>query len=247
MAILLGLLLALAQDEDAARNQAAAARDKALSILEGSAGVTSVNYAGSDGKYKVLIVVRDYIAKDDARKKLGSMEKVEGVPIHWTVTRTTYVNASNQTIAMAPETATDNPDKPVDVKPIPKPSRTTETPADIPDCDIVRAQLGLPALHRPVGGTSWKSWVPCQVWRRSVQSSGGGHTYLYTKHRPGCPFQDGLASEVYREGFLYPFEIRGSDSNWAAGVKQDLAAKFPRPMPPMTPKQGYYRPDTPTK
>lgn len=242
MNLLLCLVLALAQDEDAARNKASEARTKCATLLEGVDGVTSVNYAGSESKYRLLIVVRDYIVKDAAKKKIGG-DAYEGVPVSWTVTRSTYVSPANQTIAMAPEMPAENPDKPVEVKQLPR----NVAYSDIPDCDIVRAQLGLPALHRMVGGGSWKSWIPCQVWRRSVQSSGGGHTYLYTKHRPGCPFQDGLASQVYREGFLYPFEIRGSDSNWAAGVAQDLDSKFPPPAPMMQPKTGYYRRDTPTR
>jgi hypothetical protein len=246
MTLALWMLLALAQDEDAVRNRVAETRTKCVTLLDGVDGVTSVNFAGSESKYRLLISVRDYIAKDAAKKKIGG-DAYEGVPILWTVTRTVFTKPETQTIAMPQAPAAENPDKPVEVKPLPKTPSAASADPDIPDCDIVRAQLGLPALHRMVGGVSWKSWVPCQVWRRSVQSSGGGHTYLYTKHRPGCPFQDGLASDVYREGFLYPFEIRGSDLNWQWGVAQDLAAKFPRPMPAMTPKTGYYRRDTPTR
>jgi hypothetical protein len=87
---------------------------------------------------------------------------------------------------------------------------------------------------------------PLPVWLRAVQGPGGGHSYLYTKHRPGCPFQDGLASQVYREGFLYPTELRGSDSSWVRQVAQDLDSKFPMPPPPMVPKSTPYRPDVPT-
>src|SRR6185295_11943674 len=233
MNMVLCLLLALAQDEELARTRAAEVRVKCANLLDDVSGVTSVNYAGSEAKYRLLIVVREYIAKDAAKKKLGSDAAYDGVPILWTVARTSYTTPATQTIAMPQEPAPENPDKPVEVKPLPKRTTPATVNPDIPDCDIVRAQVGLPALHRMVGGSSWKSWVPCQVWRRSVQSTGGGHTYLYTKHRPGCPYQDGLYSEVYREGFLYGFEIRGSDSNWAAGVKQDLDAKFPKPPPMM--------------
>jgi len=245
-ALLLGPSLQ-SQDDDTvalARSKAIDVRARCITLLDGIDGVSSINYAGSGGDYRLLIAVRDYSAKQAARRKTGG-DTWEGLPIMWTVTNpgAGLTSASTRTVAAPPETA-GGPDAP------PPAARPTPAPAppgpDVP-CDIIREQMGLPPIHHMVGGSSWKSWIPCKVWLRAVQGSAGGHSYLYTKHRPGCPFQDGLASAVYREGFLYPWELRGSDSSWTRQVAQDLDAKFPPPPPPMRPKTTPYRPDTPTK
>jgi hypothetical protein len=221
----------LAAEEDAAavaREKAGEIRARCITRLDGVAGVSSVNYAGSGTDYRLLIVVQTYFAKAVAREKIGG-DAWEGMGIHWTV-------LSNQTVA-APAPA---PTPPPATQPEAPP---TSTPSTEPDCDIVRAQLGLAPMRHPVGGTSWKSWVPCKVWLRSVNGPGGGHSYLHAKHRPGCVYQNGLVSPVVREGFLTPNEIRGSDVSWWRQVGQDLGNQFPPPAPPMQPKTGSYRRD----
>ena len=243
---LLSVPLVRSQDEEAAaaRGKAIDVRSRCVTLLDNVDGVTSVNYAGTGSDYRLLISVRDYTAKQAARRKTGG-DTWEGMPILWTVT-----NAGvTRTIAAGPDGAPQDAPNPQDPGPAPKPPAQTLPAPDFPDCDILRAQLGLPPVRHPVGAGSYKSWIPCKVWLRAVQGPAGGHSYLYTKHRPGCPFQDGLASAVYREGFLYPFEIRGSDSSWVRQVAQDLDSKFPPPPPPMVPKSTPYRPDTsvPTK
>ncbi len=244
-----GLAIPATAQEEAAlsRERATEAKAKCVSLLEGVDGVSSVNYAGSGTDFRLLIVVRDYAAKLAARQKLGGGETFEGVKVMWTIA------GSGAGLVQAVPTNLAPPDngaqpKPPAVPPAPPPgaNEPAPVPAGEPDCDIIRAQLGLKALRHPVGGNSWKSWTPCQVWLRAVQGPGGGHSYLYTKHRPGCIYQDGLYSEVYREGFLYPTELRGSDSSWSRQVSQDLEHKFPKPPPPMQPKSGPYRRDTPT-
>lgn len=232
---------ASAQDEDGAamaRIRATDARARCVTLLDDVDGVTSVSYAGSGIDYRLMIVVRDHPARLAALKKLGG-DRCEGLPVLWTVTQKTFTRPGTTTIAAMPESAPGAP--------APRATRDGTTGPSIPDCDIIRAQHGLPAVRRPVGGSSWRSWIPCKVWLRAVQGAGGGHSYLYTKHRPGCVFQDGLTSEVYREGFLYPTELRGSDSLWARQVAQDLAHKFPAPPPPMRPKSGPVRPEVPSE
>jgi len=252
---LLAVVLALvagpslrSQDDAAAlaHSKAIDVKSRCVTLLDGVEGVTSVNYAGSGGEYRLLISVRDYTAKQAARRKIGG-DTWEGLSILWTVTNTgVYTSPSNRTIAAPAETPAQDPATPQEPPPPARPAPPPATAPDIPDCDIVRAQYGLPPVRHMVGNGSWKSWIPCKVWLRAVQGAAGGHSYLYTKHRPGCPFQDGLASAVYREGFLYPTELRGSDSSWQRQVAQDLDSKFPKPPPPMVPKTTPYRPDVPT-
>jgi len=221
-----------------ARERAGEIRARCVTRLDGVPGITSVSYAGSGTDYRLLISVQDYIAKAAVRQKLGG-DSWEGLAILWSV-------ASTQTVA-APREEPARTDKPRAPAPPPATKPEPAPPAEEPDCDIVRAQLGLPALHRPVGGTSWKSWVPCKVWLRSVAGPGGGHSYLYAKHRPGCGYQDGLVSRVVREGFLTPTELRGSDVSWWRQVGQDVENKFTPPPPPMTPKTTPYRRDAPVE
>lgn len=249
LAALAALPLPLAgQDEEAAamaRIRATDARARCVTLLDAVEGVTGVNYAGSGVDYRLMIVVRDYAVKAAAQRKLGG-DSCEGMPILWTVTNKTFTTPGTTTIAAPLEPAPAPAAAPKPQEAAAKPSQQGPMGPDVPDCDIVRAQYGLPSVRRPVGGSSWKSWIPCKVWLRAVQGAGGGHSYLYTKHRPGCMFQDGLASAVYREGFLYPTELRGSDSLWAGQVAQDLAHKFPAPPPPMQPKSGPVRKEVPS-
>jgi hypothetical protein len=227
-----------AEDEAAAvaRERAGEIRARCVTRLDGVPGVTSVSYAGSGTDYRLLISVQDYLAKAAVRQKLGG-DSWEGLAVLWSVT-------STQTVT-APKEEPERPPTPAPPPPATKPEPAS--PDAEPDCDIVRAQLGLPPLHRPVGGTSWKSWVPCKVWLRSVAGPGGGHSYLYAKHRPGCAYQDGPVSRVVREGFLTPTELRGSDVSWWRQVGQDVANKFPPPPPPMIPKTTFYRRDAPVE
>lgn len=240
-----------AQEEEAvamAKIRATDVRARCVTALDAVDGVTGVNYAGSGIEYRLMIVVRDYPAKLAAQKKIGG-DSFEGLPVLWTVVNKSFTRPETMTIAINPE-ATAKPaasaPTPKPVEPVARAARDGSSAPEIPDCDIVRAQYGLKAVRRPVGGSSWKSWIPCKVWLRAVQGPGGGHSYLYTKHRPGCVFQDGLASAVYREGFLYPTELRGSDSLWADQVAQDLDHKFPPPAPPMQRKSGPVRPEVPS-
>lgn len=233
----LALALCPATQDELPQIQVADIRARCLTRLDGIPGIISVGYVGSGTNYRILIVLRDYTAKLAAREKLGG-DKWEGLPVLWSVT-------STATVVAPPAAPVDDP-KPTDPPPAVSKAPLPAAANGEPDCDIVRSQMGLPAMRRPVGGNSWKSWIPCKVWLRSVVGAGGGHSYLYTKHRPGCGYRDGLASEVYREGFLYPTELRGSDRNWWGQVAQDLQHKFPAPPPPMQPKTTPYRRDVAT-
>jgi len=236
---MIGLLAILAAatltaDEDpaaVARERAGESKSRCVILLSTVPGVNSVSYAGSGTEYRLLIAVQDYPAKVAARQKIGG-DAWEGLAIIWSVSSAATVAAPRE-----------EPKRPEPQPPSTKPQPPAQGGQPEPDCDIVRAQLGLPPMRHPVGGTSWKSWVPCKVWLRSVAGPGGGHSYLYTKHRPGCGYQDGLISPVVREGFLTPTELRGSDVSWWRQVGQDLGNKFPPPAPAMIPKTTPYRRD----
>ena len=237
MLLLLAMLATVSTEDEAAagaaRERAGEIRARCVTRLDGVPGVNSVSYAGSGSDYRLLIAVQDYIAKAAVRQKLGG-DSWEGLAIIWSV-------VSMQTVA-APKEEPAKTERPEPPPPATKPE--PGTPNSEPDCDIVRAQLGLAPMRHPVGGTSWKSWIPCKVWLRSVAGPGGGHSYLHAKHRPGCAYQDGLVSRVVREGFLTPTELRGSDVSWWRQVGQDLENKVPPPAPNMQPKTTPYRRDT---
>lgn len=228
-----------------ARGRALEAKTSCVNRLEGTDGVGSVNFAGAGTDYRFLVIVRDPTVKEAARKLIGG-DKWEGFPILWLVTRPAAPPPSDPA---ALETEQEIVADAIPQAPEPAAGETAPQARppgpQIPDCDIVRAQLRLPAVRHPVGNGSTKSWIPCKVWLRAVQGPGGGHSYLHTKHRPSCPFQDGLVSQVYREGFLYPTDLRASDSLWGHQVKQDLGNRPQAPPPPQR-KPAPVRKDVPT-
>ncbi len=253
--------LALGAQDDAGevRQRAQDARIDCKALLIGTMdGIESVGVAGAGDDYRILVVVRDNATWLAARGKLGG-DKYKGFRVMWTVKESSSEGSNAYYAPPAPRA----PSAPA---PAPEPAREPQRPTvaapqnpawapthrqggrwedQVPDCDIVREQLGLKRRHRPVGGGSWKSWIPCQIRQRSVLGAGGGHTYLYTSHRPGCQFQNGLISPIYRGSFLWPFELRASDSAWYSQVAGDLYNQFYRP-PPMRPKPPAYYPPVAT-
>jgi hypothetical protein len=221
------------QDEEAAeaRRRAIDARERCALLLVGEVdGVESVGYVGSGKEYRLVIRVRNLPARFNARQKLGG-DAVDGIRVIWNVSE-----PSSRPAVPAPKPAASEEAAPAPLRPTvaaPRPPEEAEPPGA--ECDIVREQMGLKPRRHPVGGGSWKSWIPCQIRQHSVLGPGGGHSYFYTAHRPGCPFLDDRISPIYRGSFLWPFELRASDSAWAEQVRQDLRAQFWRP-PPMRPK-----------
>jgi hypothetical protein len=114
---------------------------------------------------------------------------------------------------------------------------------EVTGCDIIRDYLKLKPVHHPIG--NGRSLIPCQLVRRSVVGPGGGHTYVYTKHRSDCPIRLGRVSQpewadnfvgwvfqkgftpVMRAGFTWPNELRADDKLWDAQAKNELMTRLP--------------------
>lgn len=232
-AALAPLLCASPQDDEAAeaRRRAIDARERCATLLVGEVeGVESVGYVGAGKEYRLIVRVRSLPARHAARQRLGG-DAVDGLRVIWTVTESSPQAAAPQEPKLPAAEPPPSPSRPTVAAP--RPPEEAEPPGA--ECDIVREQMGLKPRRHPVGGGSWKSWIPCQIRQRSVLGPGGGHTYFYAAHRPGCPFLDDRLSPIFRGSFLWPYELRASDSAWGEQVRQDLRAQFWRP-PPMRPK-----------
>jgi hypothetical protein len=109
-------------------------------------------------------------------------------------------------------------------------------------CDIIRDQRKLKELTHHENG---KTYTNCQLMRRQVIAGGGGHAFWYTKHRSACPIRRGevplqAAKDSFdrwvltqgfcpaaRGSFLWPTELKGSDSLWFRQVRDDLTSVLP--------------------
>lgn len=238
-----------------ARLKGTEARYKASSLLEVIDGVSSVGLGGSGTDYRILIVVRDYGVKAAAKKAIGG-DELAGVKVMWTVTgsvgstpytpppQATYIpGAVPVQAANAPSTYGVDPNNPWQTS--------------VTDCDIIRDHLKMRKMSHPTGDGRY--WGPCQTLQRSTLGPAGGHTFIFTKHRPDCSirlgrigmpswsdhymawvFQKGITPAV-RAGFLWPFELRGSDSLWQKQVSQDMAStrRYIRESASVTSTPGY--------
>ena len=135
--------------------------------------------------------------------------------------------------------------------PATKPGEPSTTPdpqnpwkASVTDCDIIRDYLKMKPMRHPIGDTMY-SKTPCQLVHRSVIGAGGGHSYLFTKHRDDCSirlgrvaqpawadnfvawvFQKGFTS-AQRGGFLWPTELRADDKAWDRQAGKEMKTVLP--------------------
>lgn len=224
--------------------------DVLLCIIEG-AKVTGLS--AKDGKYCILIVAKDWAARRDASKLMGSDRTFEGVGLHWTVGgKRAAPRAPRFQPAPSPKRA-----KP----PPPSASRSVAAAAPrnfwnaaLTDCDILADYLGKKRTAKIKKNAWGRKPMPCQVRVRSQVGAGGGHTYQYTKHRADCPvrlgrvgppgwsdafmawvFGSGITAPV-RASFLHPTELRASDSLWYKQARGDARTRIPYlPQRPITP------------
>lgn len=193
-------------------------------------GVVTVAPGGTPQEPRILVRVSSEEAKTAVSKKIGG--QVEGYKFF------VYVAAPPGQTVVAPAPA-DPPTK----TPPPPPSKTEseKTLESLEDCDIMRDHLKLKTVSRHKSGMTIDG---CQLLRRSRIGGAGGHAFWYTRHRFDCPIRtnrvtkpeksDEFTAWVFTRGFqpaqqgsFLVFELKGSDSLWFDGVKQDLTALLP--------------------
>lgn len=126
---------------------------------------------------------------------------------------------------------------------VPEDRDTNVWRASVVDCDLVRDYLEMsPELRRSRGG---RTVDPCRLILRKVQGAGGGHSYVYTKHRGECPIRLGRVDQpswadhyigwIFQKGFqpamrggiFWPSELRASDKLWTRQATEDLMTRLP--------------------
>src|SRR5215468_5104542 len=141
-AVLFAPLLPSQEDEAAlARSKAIDVHSRCVTLLDGIDGVSSVSYAGSGSDYRLLISVRDYTVKQAVKQKVGG-DSWEGLRILWTVTNPNFSTVSTRAVAAVQPPAPQDPAAP-QASAAPAKEDPVLMPG-MPDCDIVRAQMGLP-------------------------------------------------------------------------------------------------------
>jgi hypothetical protein len=199
-------------------------RDR-LHAIEGVVGVT----AGGSSESPILVVrVRDGSVLEAVKKAVGPA--VDGI-------KTFVYPAPGSTVSGDP------PAKPPTTAPPPtEPGKPAEVKDPIEDCDIIRDHRKLKEIKHTENG---KTYPNCALMNRQVIGSGGGHAFWYTRHRWNCPVrkgevapaagQDGFTRWVLNLGFypavrgsfLYPTELKGSDTLWFRQVHKDLTEVLP--------------------
>ena len=230
-------LLALALQDDPkvlerkARDKAVEMRLECAAALESVEGVGSIGVGGSGSDYRLLIVVRDAATQQHVRDLLGG-DDYGGVRIIWSVADP----ARRPPPPPAPEPFNE---KPQVRQPEPMPDRNNFWGASATDCDIIRDHLKMKRVTHPAG--NGKSWVPCQVMKRTTIGPGGGHSFTYTNHRPDCPIRMGRVGEpgwsdnftawVFRSGITAPtgtnFTLPGNPWTWATQAAADMGSRAP--------------------
>ncbi|HVR84233.1 MAG TPA: hypothetical protein VMU54_07980 [Planctomycetota bacterium] len=233
MPILLFLLGLAVQDDPKALGKQALERAREMrqecaEALESVDGVGSVGLGGNGIDYRIVVAVRDAAAQRRVRDLIG--DTYGGVRILWS-------------IAEAPRRAPVPPEPPAAL-PRPMPSDLAADPmnawtASPLDCDILRDHLKLKPLPHPAG--NGKSWVPCQIMKRTMIGPGGVTSFTYTNHRPDCPIRLGQVGEppgsdsftawVFRRGTTPPTggDVLLPSNGWAWGMQAaaDMASRLP--------------------
>lgn len=204
--------------------------------LAGVAGVLDVSVGGIDGRHVLIVRVEDAGAREVVRQKLGNAYR--GIELYLQVSASVKAGKADPAPVQA---TTPPPAKKKEELEIPDDRHTNVWKASVQDCDIVRQHLGLkPVTSRRKDGRT----VSCRLMLRQVVGDGGGHSYVYTKHRIECPirlgrvrqpdwsdnfvawvFQSGITPAM-RGGFLFPYELRASDKLWEKQASEDLMTRI---------------------
>ncbi len=229
------LITALQDDHAAARERAEESRKKVETLLRGTPTVKNVSIFGVGETFRVVVTVEHADAQAAVREQLG--EAVGGVKI------IVVVATPLQPEKVAPVPVNNPAPPPLKKEKLDEPARLPDPLyKGLPDCDIILDHYKVKPPSR------WKEGYKCQYIRRSVipTMGFGGWTYDYTKHRPQCPVRNGRVgmpsdaddyvkwvytkgyTEVFRGGFLFPNELRGSDAAWAASAEADLRSRLPK-------------------
>jgi hypothetical protein len=208
--------------------------------LKAMEGVLDVSVGGINGNLKIVVRVADEKAKEAVT--LFASKGLDGHGVHVLISAPT--SGSSKVRSEEPKKATADKGKvPVKKEPISYPEErdTNIWKASALDCDILRTYLKLkPRPHQ--GGEARLD--DCELMLRQILSAGGGHSYIYTKHRLTCPirlgrvqqpawadnfigwlFQKGFGAAI-RGCFLFPYELRASDKLWVRQVREDLMTRL---------------------
>lgn len=227
--ILLILGLAMQEDPNPARTRAQEMRQECAAALESIDGVGSVGLGGSGTDYRIVIAVRDAATQRHVRDLVG--DSYGGVRILWSI-------AEAPRPAPLPEAPAERTRPPT--QPEPPPERLNPWNAAAVDCDIIRDHLKLKPIQHPAG--NGKSWVPCQLTKRTTIGPGGVTSFSYTNHRPDCPIRMGRVGEpagsdyftawVFRQGITPPvggnFGLPSNDWAWGVQAAADMASRLPQ-------------------
>ena len=223
------LLLAALQDERPSIHEVLEKHRERIFKVE---GVLEVTTGGTPTAPMLVVKTRDAATAAGVRKEVGA--ELGGVKV--------FVFA----VPKAPEAegAPSEPGK-TEVKPQEKAAeKAGEQAGDDPleRCDIIRDHRKLKALTHHENG---KTYTNCQLMRRQVIGSGGGHSFWYTRHRSTCPVRRGEVAlkpgqdsfdrwvlttgfcPAARGSFLWPTELKASDSLWFQQVREDLTSVLP--------------------
>lgn len=236
MNILWFLALALQEDprvlEQRARDRAAEIRQECAAALESVDGAGPVGVGGTGTDYRLLIVCRDAATQRHVRDLIGG-DDYGGVRIVWSIAD------PGRRPPPPPEQFNEKPrvQQPEPSPPPPEPPNFWK--ASVTDCDIIRDHLKMKKVTHPAG--NGKSWVPCQVMKRTQIGPGGGHSFTYTNHRPDCPVRLGRVNEpawadnylawVFRQGITPArpsnFTLPGDSWAWAGQAAADMVSRLP--------------------
>lgn len=215
-------------------------KHKYESALKAIDGVIDVSVGGINSNLKIVVRVRDEKAKNAV--SLLTANGLNGFQVH------VMVSATSNPVTIKND-APKKEEKPV-VKAAPKKEEvvipddrnTNIWKASVTDCDIIRDYMKMKPLTHKIGrGCIAEN---CKMVLRQVVGAGGGHSYVYTKHRGECPVRlgrvkqpdwaDGYIAWVFQKGFgpamrgsfLWPFELRASDKLWIKQVREDLMTRL---------------------
>jgi hypothetical protein len=247
IAAILALTAAVQDDPAEVLRKTREAREKCEEVLGGFSDAKIVGTGGTGAGCRIMISCPDEAARSEARKRLGG-DTVAGVAIHWIIAKP----AAPQSVEPA---KAENPGPKEEAVPPPgakaEPKGVAEEAdpnnpwkSSVTDCDIIRDYLKMKRVSHPIANSLY-SKTPCQLIHRSVIGAGGGHSYLFTKHRDDCPIRLGRVSQpgwadnfvawvfqkgftpAQRGGFLWPTELRADDKLWDRQASEEMKTALP--------------------